>query len=773
MSKRGVGAELLLAEVEAAGQLAHEHEVRAVDERRAQRRARGERDRRGSAGCSRRGRARCAARTAPPQAAGRRRPRAPRRPPRRSRIASCCRATSIRSGSYGAPTSRERGQADRALGVLEAGVDGVEHGARRGDHLGADAVAGQEENAAHRAVPALRCIAQTSASLVIITRSEARPRRDLKASTRSAPAASPWPRCTNRGSRMTGALLLDLLDGGAGRARRCSPRATRTGSRTRGSPPSSTSSPTGSRRSGSSAATASRSRSRPGRSSSSCCSRSRRSAPRPRRSTRPTARAEFAFYLDDLQPRALLVPAGELDAAREAARDADAPRRRDARAGRPARAPAGRTTAGAARTAPAPDDVALLLHTSGTTSRPKQVPLRHRNLIASARAIARHYALSADDVSYCAMPLFHVHGLVASTLAQLAAGGTVLAPRRVAPAPLLVAARRARRDLVLGEPDAAPDGARARARASGPTACACASRARAARRSRPSWSPASRRTSTRPLLEAYGMTEASHEMAANPLPPAAPGLRLGRRPDRRRDPHRRQAGPRRRRGERRGRDPRARRHGRLPRERRGERRGVRRRLVPHRRQGPLRRRLPRARRAAQGDHHPRRREHLPARGRGRAAAASVRLRGRRLRRARREVRPARRRARSSRPAELSEADVVAHCREHLAAFKVPSVVHIVDTHPAARPPARCSGRACRRTSARTDEVRDPRRRRDRLVRRRGARARRRRRRADRARRAARGAAAPTACACSRRAATSRRSRPRPTTSRRSPAPTSS
>src|SRR5262249_56617533 len=78
-------------------------------------------------------------------------------------------------------------------------------------------------------------------------------------------------------------------------------------------------------------------------------------------------------------------------------------------------------------------DVALLLHTSGTTRRPKQVPLLQRNLMASVRAIAAHYRLGAADVSYCAMPLFHVHGLIASALAQLAAGGTVGTPPRLSP----------------------------------------------------------------------------------------------------------------------------------------------------------------------------------------------------------------------------------------------------------------------------------------------------------------------------------------------------
>src|SRR5262249_42109906 len=128
----------------------------------------------------------------------------------------------------------------------------------------------------------------------------------------------------------------------------------------------------------------------------------------------------------------LLVPDGELAPAREAAETRTTVVDVTLEPGRP---PAlSGPTVGGARSAPTPDDVALLLHTSGTTSRPKQVPLRHRNLTASARSIARPYALTAGDVSYCAMPLFHVHGLVASTLAQLAVGGTVLAPRRVAPA---------------------------------------------------------------------------------------------------------------------------------------------------------------------------------------------------------------------------------------------------------------------------------------------------------------------------------------------------
>jgi acyl-CoA synthetase (AMP-forming)/AMP-acid ligase II len=228
--------------------------------------------------------------------------------------------------------------------------------------------------------------------------------------------------------------------------------------------------------------------------------------------------AEFAFYLDDLRPRVLLVPAGELDAARQAAEGNAQLVDVTLVAGGPAELEAQGATAAATRSAPSPDDVALLLHTSGTTSRPKQVPLRHRNLMASARAIARHYALTSDDVSYCAMPLFHVHGLVASTLAQLAAGGTVLAPRRVAPARFwsqlaehgatwYSASPTLHRMVLERAPERRPDGVRLRFVRSCSSALA------------PELATRIEAYLDAPMLEAYGMTEASHEMAANPLPP--------------------------------------------------------------------------------------------------------------------------------------------------------------------------------------------------------------------------------------------------------------
>ena len=198
-----------------------------------------------------------------------------------------------------------------------------------------------------------------------------------------------------------------------------------------------------------------------------------------------------------------------------------------------------------------------------------------------------------------------------------------------------------------------------------------------------------------PMLEAYGMTEASHQMASNPLPPARAHARLGRHPDRRRDPHRRRGRARRRRRRAgRGRDPRPGRDARLPRERRGERR------APSSTAGsaPATRarfdgRLPAARRAAQGDDHPRRREHLAVRGRGGAA-----------RRTRGVARPSASASRTRSTASSSARAVALERRRRGATLRraLPGAPRGVQgarasstssTRSRGRRPARCSGRA--------------------------------------------------------------------------------
>ena len=74
---------------------------------------------------------------------------------------------------------------------------------------------------------------------------------------------------------------------------------------------------------------------------------------------------------------------------------------------------------------PTPQDVALILHTSGTTSKPKIVPLLHSNIVSSAENIKSSLSLSEDDLCMNIMPLFHIHGLIAALSASIAAGGSV------------------------------------------------------------------------------------------------------------------------------------------------------------------------------------------------------------------------------------------------------------------------------------------------------------------------------------------------------------
>jgi len=232
-------------------------------------------------------------------------------------------------------------------------------------------------------------------------------------------------------------------------------------------------------------------------------------------------RDEYDFYLDDLQPELLLLPADDLATAREAASGTARTVRVVDVSGseRPELVEHGRTLTAEHPYDPAtPNDVALLLHTSGTTSRPKQVPLTQGNLMASARTIAAFYDLGPGDVSYCVMPLFHVHGLVASTFAALAGGGTVAVPTRFTPRGFWTQARQlgvtwfsagpTLHQMLLDRDDGggAPDALR--------FARSCSS----------ALSPALMERLEGvlgvPVLEAYGMTEASHQMASNPLPPA-------------------------------------------------------------------------------------------------------------------------------------------------------------------------------------------------------------------------------------------------------------
>ena len=231
---------------------------------------------------------------------------------------------------------------------------------------------------------------------------------------------------------------------------------------------------------------------------------------------------EFCFYLEDTNARLLVLPAEAPadDPARRAATERNIPiltAETDASGEVRILGATGNRSA----SPPAPDDVALILHTSGSTGRPKRVPLKHVNLALSTRNIVDTYRLSPDDVSLCLMPLFHVHGLVASTLSTFLSGGTVAVPARFNP----LSFWRTVRDAGATWYSAVPTIHQlilARSASGQP------SDTKPLRFVRSCSAPLAVETAEKletlfgaPVLEAYGMTEASHQMASNPLPPNA------------------------------------------------------------------------------------------------------------------------------------------------------------------------------------------------------------------------------------------------------------
>ena len=168
-----------------------------------------------------------------------------------------------------------------------------------------------------------------------------------------------------------------------------------------------------------------------------------------------------------------------------------------------------------------PESIALILHTSGTTSRPKMVPLSQANLAASARNIAATLRLTPADRCLNVMPLFHIHGLMAPVLASLAAGGAVVC------APGFDALRffawlRAERPTWYSAVPTMHQAILARAKRN--AQIARASKLRFIRSSSASLPPQVmgelESVFGAPVIEAYAMTEAAHQMCSNPLPPA-------------------------------------------------------------------------------------------------------------------------------------------------------------------------------------------------------------------------------------------------------------
>jgi acyl-CoA synthetase (AMP-forming)/AMP-acid ligase II len=168
-----------------------------------------------------------------------------------------------------------------------------------------------------------------------------------------------------------------------------------------------------------------------------------------------------------------------------------------------------------------PDDVALLLHTSGTTARPKIVPLSHRNICASARHIRAALELGPADCCLNIMPLFHIHGLIAAVSASLGAGASVYCTPGFNALKFFGWLDDARPSWYTAVPTMhqAILGRAARNRETVANA-----RLRFIRSSSSSLPPRLmaelEAAFDSPVIESYGMTEAAHQMTSNPLPPA-------------------------------------------------------------------------------------------------------------------------------------------------------------------------------------------------------------------------------------------------------------
>jgi acyl-CoA synthetase (AMP-forming)/AMP-acid ligase II len=242
----------------------------------------------------------------------------------------------------------------------------------------------------------------------------------------------------------------------------------------------------------------------------------------------PAYRAEeFEFYLSDLGAKALVVAEGVETPATAVADKLGVPvialtPAADGGAGRFVLGGDGGSGAGGPDGAlAAPDDVALVLHTSGTTSRPKIVPLTQRNICTSARNIATTLALTPGDRCLNVMPLFHIHGLIGALLSSLYAGASVFASPGFNALRFFAWVEEAKPTWYSAVPTMHQA---ILSRAPRNRAAIEANPLRLIRSSSSSLPPqvmaALEETFGCPVIESYGMTEAAHQMASNPLPPA-------------------------------------------------------------------------------------------------------------------------------------------------------------------------------------------------------------------------------------------------------------
>ncbi|HMK89252.1 MAG TPA: acyl--CoA ligase [Methylocystis sp.] len=243
---------------------------------------------------------------------------------------------------------------------------------------------------------------------------------------------------------------------------------------------------------------------------------------------------EFEFYMDDLGARALVVESGSSSPAIDAAKKlgvAVLTLTRDPR-GAGAFKLSGRAAATANFGPALQEDVALILHTSGTTSRPKIVPLTQHNVTVSAQNIARTAEFRPSDRGLNIMPLFHIHGLIAGLLAPLSRGGSVFCTPGFNALKFFGWMEEANPTWYTAVPTM-HQAILARAPHNKETISRHPLRfIRSSSSSLPPQVIAELEATFRaPVIEAYGMTEASHQMASNPLrgvrKPGSVGLAAG------------------------------------------------------------------------------------------------------------------------------------------------------------------------------------------------------------------------------------------------------
>ena len=229
-------------------------------------------------------------------------------------------------------------------------------------------------------------------------------------------------------------------------------------------------------------------------------------------------KSEYAFYLEDLKPGLVIVEENSPNPVRSAASDLSIP---VVEAKVKSGSPAGAFELFQSEADIQPsnlDHEALVLHTSGTTSRPKVVPLLQRNILASTRNISASLELKATDHCLNIMPLFHIHGLIAVLATSMSQGASVCCSSGFNALKFLELAKEEKISWYSGVPTMHQT---ILLRAQKQPEAARALGLRFLRSSSASLPPAVFNELNDvfgcPVIEAYGMTEATHQMTSNPL----------------------------------------------------------------------------------------------------------------------------------------------------------------------------------------------------------------------------------------------------------------